>query len=298
MTIDVHAADRGGRVPAALDARGRRGLHRRAAGTADASWRRETAVARPRCDRRVHSSATAPGYSASGPAPARSTPERAVASSREPDARRPPRRRRGDAAASGRRASDLRRPPTAPRAAPSAAAAAAATRPRRRVLDPVAFSARSAAALSRGLDLPGRARAGGPVLPAPGRADRRADRRPPARRVRAGRVGLRRGVRRAGLSVLRVHVRALVASDGDGRRERAGARPRDARRQPCRRAALGRDDDERRDPQAPPAAAPPALHGARLGLPAAVGEQLHAPRRRRRRLALQRDAPAASRGTW
>ena len=34
---------------------------------------------------------------------------------------------------------------------------------------------------------------------------------------------------------------------------------------------VGRDDDERRDPEAAPAAALPALHGARLGVPAAVG---------------------------
>ena len=43
----------------------------------------------------------------------------------------------------------------------------------------------------------------------------------PARRVLAGRVGLRRGVRRDRLSVVRAHVRALVAGDGDRRRERA-----------------------------------------------------------------------------
>ena len=36
----------------------------------------------------------------------------------------------------------------------------------------------------------------------------------------------------------------------------------------------------------------PRVHGARLGLPAALGERLHAPRRRRGRLSLQRDAAA------
>ena len=69
-----------------------------------------------------------------------------------------------------------------------------------------------------------------------------------AGRVPRGRVGLRRGVRRGRLPVLRVPLRRLVAGRGDGREQRPRARPGDAGRQPRRLAVPVRrvDDDRRR----------------------------------------------------
>ena len=76
----------------------------------------------------------------------------------------------------------------------------------------------------RGRLRPGSARWRGAVggLPARrARGPRRARMRRARRRLPRGRVGLRRGVRRGGLPVPRVHVRALVARRGRGRAQRA-----------------------------------------------------------------------------
>ena len=92
--------------------------------------------------------------------------------------------------------------------------------------------------------------------------------------------------------LLRVHVRALVAGRGVGVENvpahgrallvanHAGVLPWDAT---MMSVAILKEH---------PLPRLPALHGARLGVPAAVGERVHAPHRRRGRIALQRHTPA------
>ena len=110
------------------------------------------------------------------------------------------------------------------RAVPREARERARTRRCRAARAALGFLALLRAARARGLDLPAAVeRAAGSLPPRP--ATSRDAARAPARGERGGRVGLRRGVRRARLPVLRAHVRALVASRDRRRRERAGARP-------------------------------------------------------------------------
>ena len=228
-----HPAGGGDRVPAPLDLGGGRGLRRGAA--------RAARAARPahRGHRqRDHAQRGARG----APAPAHDartgTPRSASGA------------RRLRLTSGGASATAASRPLTGarPRRSPPAG------RRRRQPAPPGAPStswARCASAVAHGADLPAALEGAAGALPesvrdvaAPGGAA-------PARRVLAGRVGLRRGVRRDRLSAVRADVRPLVAGDGDGRRAHPRARPRAARGEPRRRAALGRDDDERRDPEEP-----------------------------------------------
>ncbi len=142
--------------------------------------------------------------------------------------------------------------------------------------------------LDQGLELPEAVVRSTGVLP--GRREEGAE--PAGRPLHRGRVGLRRGLRPARSS------RSSTSSTTSGGASRppgwrrSGARARAAGRQPRRHPALGRDDDVDRAPARAPAAALPALPGAGLGLPAALGLDRHPQGRRRGGLALQR-APAA-----
>ena len=78
----------------------------------------------------------------------------------------------------------------------------------------------------------------------------------------------------------------------DRRRARAGARPRAAHVEPRRHPALGRDDDLDGAAARAPAAALPALPRAQLGVRPALDLGRDAQGRRRRGLAVQRDAAA------
>ena len=107
-----------------------------------------------------------------------------------------------------------------------------------------------------------------------------------------GRVGLRRGLRRARRARLRVPLRDVVASAGDRRRARAGARPRAPHVEPRGHPSLGRHHDL--DGAAARASAPalPALPRPQLGIRPAVDLGRDAQGRRRGGLAVQRDAAA------
>ncbi len=87
-------------------------------------------------------------------------------------------------------------------------------------------------------------------------------------------------------------LRPLVARPGRGRPQRAGARARAAGRQPRRHPAVGRDDDRHGAAARAPAAAPPALPGAQLGVRPALDLDLRAQGRRGGGLALQRASAA------